>query len=435
MPRLSHSGENTTPFLDLRGSIDVSAHGVTPGGESSQYKRLAEIIASAARENRPVFLPPGDYPVSDLDLPDGARLTGVAGASRLVRSGGAQLIRSSATRRVEISNLVLEGGRGDSGDAIVDLAGVGEVILDNCLIRGGRGTAVRLERCGGRIERSHIFGAGEYGLFAVDSSGLSVLGNTVSDCGNGGILIHRRTKGSDGTMVRGNRVLRAGAASGGTGQFGNGINLFRADGVIVAGNQIVDCAFSAIRANSASNAQITDNQCLGSGETAIYAEFAFEGAIISGNLVDGGANGISVVNFNEGGRLATVANNLVRNLKPTGPYMLEEAIFGVGISAEADTVVSGNVVENVPLWGLALGFGPYLRDVLATGNIVRQARIGCAVSVAEGAGSAVISNNLFASTRDGGVIGHLWRAPATGELGRGDGDAFRHLTIQNNRIG
>src|SRR5690606_12330312 len=128
-----------------------------------------------------------------------------------------------------------------------------------------------------------------------------IVGNTVADCGNGGILVHRWEKGEDGTIVTGNRIERISAAHGGTGQFGNGINVYRAGNVIVADNRIADCAFSAIRSNSGSNVQITGNNCARSGETAIYSEFAFEGAIISSNIVDGAANGISIVNFNEGG--------------------------------------------------------------------------------------------------------------------------------------
>ena len=46
---------------------------------------------------------------------------------------------------------------------------------------------------------------------------------------------------------RGNRVSRIRADSGGTGQNGNGINLDKANGVIVADNRVDDCAFSAIR--------------------------------------------------------------------------------------------------------------------------------------------------------------------------------------------
>ena len=88
------------------------------------------------------------------------------------------------------------------------------------------------------------------------------------------------------------------------------MNVFRAANVLVQGNRISDCAFSAVRANSASNCQIIANRCTRIGEVALYAEFAFEGALIANNLVDGAAMGISVTNFMpEGGRLAVVQGN------------------------------------------------------------------------------------------------------------------------------
>ncbi len=430
------------PSIGMRGSIDAGKQGLRPDalskGGDALSRKLQALITEAARQNMPLFLPPGRYAVSNLILPDGARLTGIAGATQLVYSGGGFLMRGEDAGRIELTGLTIDGGGrslGADAPALVHLSGIGTVSIDACEIIGSQKTGIQLERCGGRIERSSISDAADYGIYAVESSGLSITGNSVSDCGNGGILVHRWTKGYDGTMVSGNRITGMGAMNGGTGQYGNGINLYRADGVTVSSNQISRSAFSAIRANSASNALISNNQCLQSGETSIYAEFAFEGALVSGNVVDGAANGISVVNFNEGGRLATVANNVVRNLSLTGPYVLEEAIFGVGISVEADTAVTGNVIENAPFWGLALGFGAYLRNVVATGNVVRQAGIGCAVSVAEGTGSAVISGNLFQGVSKGAIIGHRWKTAVTGEL-VGDDAAARYpqLTIEGNRI-
>ena len=421
---------------DLRGSIDATKNGVIPGAADDQSKRLQAIITKAARNNVPVFLPPGDYRVSNLVLPDGTRITGVPGASRLVYGGDGHLLVSDGAARIELSNLVIDGGNrwlADYAPALVHLRGVKEALIDNCEIVGARKFALQLERCGGRIERSRISGAAQSGIYAVESKDLSITGNVVSDCGNGGILIHRWTKGADGTMVTGNRILRIATTDGGTGQNGNGINLFRADNVMVSGNYVSDCAFSAIRANAASNVQITNNQCLKSGETAIYSEFGFEGALVSGNLIDGAANGILVVNFDEGGRLATVSNNIIRNLVLTGPYVHDGAGFGFGISVEADTVVSGNVIENAPRWGLVLGWGPYLRNLVATGNIVRNASVGCAVSVVEGSGAALISGNLFDQTPDGAIIGFRWKDKSTKEL-VGGASGYAHLTIEQNRV-
>jgi hypothetical protein len=60
-----------------------------------------------------------------------------------------------------------------------------------------------------------------------------------------------------------------------------------------------------------------------------------------------------------------------------------------------------------------LGWGHYLRDLSATGNIVRRADIGIAVSVEPGgAGTALIANNVIAETRRGAVVG-MARAKAT----------------------
>ena len=203
---------------------------------------------------------------------------------------------------------------------------------------------------------------------------------------------------------------------------------------MVTNNHLSDCAFSAIRANSASNAQITGNTCLRSGETAIYSEFTFEGSLIANNIVDGGTMGVSIANFNEGGRLAICANNLIRNLSTQGPYPAEVAGFGIGIFAEADTSVTGNVIEGAPKYGIGLGWGPYLRNVIAANNIIRQAGEGIAVSVVKGAGKASITGNIIDGTTGGGIIGHEWAKAVTGDLALGGSTPFQHLTVDRNVV-
>src|SRR5690606_14644178 len=67
--------------VDLRGAIDASAHGVRPGGGDRKSKAFSRLLKEAAAKQVPVFLPPGDYVVSNIDLPDNTRLTGIAGAT------------------------------------------------------------------------------------------------------------------------------------------------------------------------------------------------------------------------------------------------------------------------------------------------------------------------------------------------------------------
>jgi uncharacterized secreted repeat protein (TIGR03808 family) len=211
--------------------------------------------------------------------------------------------------------------------------------------------------------------------------------------------------------------------------------VFRADNVIVRGNRISDAAFSAVRGNTASNLQIVGNTCTALGEVALYAEYGFEGAVIANNIVDGAALGISVTNFNRGGRLAVVQGNLIRNLvarRPAGTDPNDAS--GIGIGVEADTAVSGNVVENAAHAGIAAGWGAYLRDVAISANIVRGADYGITVSVAPGAGASVIADNLISGARRGAIVGMEWQKPVTGDLSTSGAERYAQLTISGNRV-
>ncbi|WP_235897536.1 TIGR03808 family TAT-translocated repetitive protein [Neoaquamicrobium microcysteis] len=421
----------------IRGSINAEEFGVWPGALDDQSRAFAKMLAKAAESRAPVFLPPGDYRVSNIRLPRETRLVGVPGATRIVYGGDGYLFAAEDAGFIELTGLSIDGANrplGREAQALVEMRRVANLAMDRCEILGSAGSAIALERVSGSVERSTISGAAAYALYSVEAGRMRIASNVVSDCGDGGILVHRWQPAADGSMVTGNRIERIGARSGGTGQNGNGINVFRADNVIVADNHVADCAFSAIRANSAGNVQITGNQCLRSGETAIYSEFSFEGAVIGSNVVDGAAIGISIANFNEGGRMAVCNGNIVRNLVDKAPYEAFEAVgFGIGISVEADTAVSGNVVENAPRFGMMLGWGEFLRNVTATGNVVRNAREGFAVSVVEGAGSAIVADNIVDGS-ERAVVGYRWADAATGDLAGGDETRFGHLRVERNLV-
>ncbi|MBZ9918082.1 MULTISPECIES: TIGR03808 family TAT-translocated repetitive protein [unclassified Mesorhizobium] len=421
----------------MRGSINATELGVQPGTFDDQSKAFAKLLREASDRDMPVFLQPGTYVVSNLTLPGRVRLTGVPGATRIVYGGDGHLFMAEQADHIELSGLVLDGSNrsmGDYAQGLLDLRRVAHLIVDNCQITGSGKNGLALEHAAGRVERTEISGAADAGIYSVEAAGLAITGNTVSDCANGGILVHRWQAAEDGTIVTGNRVERIAARGGGTGQNGNGINAFRAANVIVSGNIVSDCAFSAIRANSASNLQVSGNTCMRSGETAVYSEFSFEGAVISNNIVDGAANGISIVNFNEGGRMGVCSGNIVRNLSTSGPYPADPPGFGVGIGVEADTTVSNNVIENAPLYGMSIGWGPYLRNVVATGNIIRKAGTGIVVSVVDGAGTAIISDNVIDGARNGAIVGQRWADPATGDLAASADTGFPHLTVERNHV-
>lgn len=422
---------------DFRGGLDASHHGVMPDALGADAKAFNRLLQQASARDMPVFLPPGIYRLSDIELPANIRLSGVPGATRLAYSGEGQFIRGVGAKRVALTDLTIDGANrwlGDTQPGLLTLQDVGELTLEGCEILGAQKFAVWVERCGGRVDGNRISGAVASAVYAVECRDFAIRDNVISDCGDGGILVHRWTKGHDGTILTGNRIARISAKSGGTGEYGNGINVFRADGVQIANNYISDCAFTAIRSNAGSNVQITSNQCLGSGETAIYSEFGFDGAMISNNIIDGAANGILSVNFNEGGRLAVITGNLIRNLRLAAPYEQQDAFFGIGIEAESDAAVTGNVIEGAPRWGMLIGWGPYLRDVNVTGNVIRNSTIGIAASVVEGARLASIRQNIFSGIGEEAIAGYRWIEKVTGDLTVPGAETFDHLDIADNRI-
>jgi uncharacterized secreted repeat protein (TIGR03808 family) len=377
-------------------------------------------------------LPPGRYRVGNLLLPPGARLIGAgAGATTLVQAN-AEPVLIARGGPVALQNLTIEGNpAADRKTPLVFFTDIGDLDISGITLARTRGTAIRLERCGGRIERSAISDA-DIGIFSLDASGLQIVGNVIDRCRNNGIQVWRSQKGYDGTQVLANQISKIGAEAGGSGQNGNGVNVFRAGGVMVAQNVIRDCAFTAIRNNAGDNVQILGNSCTNLGEVAIYAEFTFEGCIIANNLVDRANVGVSITNFNENGRLAVATGNIVRNLfrrlNPTkGVYD-----GGTGIAVEADATVTGNVVEGAEFAGIAIGFGKYQRDVVCSGNVVRKCSYGITVSVVPDSGTAQIANNIISECSRGRIVGFEFDTPVSGDLVESADRRFTHLAIHGN---
>ena len=416
--------------------LDAAHFGVRPGAAGDQSRALQRAIDQAARTRAPLLLAPGVYRAGGLTLPAGASLLGVRGATRLILTHGPSLLSSEHADTVSLTGLTLDGGGRTlpAGRALVQFDDVKALRITDCEVAGAGGNGVTLVRCDGEVTHSTITGAADNALFCNDSRGLIIAANTIAQSGNGGILVWQSDKRRDGSLIADNRIENTAARAGGSGQNGNAINIFRAGDVIVRGNHIRNAAFSAIRGNSASNIQIIGNNCAALDEVAIYCEFGFEGAAIADNVIDGAETGISVTNFNEGGRLATVHGNIVRNLKTRRANRPPEEA-GTGIGVEADTVVSGNVIENATRAGISAGWGQYLRNVAINGNLVREAGIGVAVSVAAGAGIAVISGNLFAGTKGGAIVGMEWHKAVTGDLALAGAERYPQLKISGNQVG
>jgi uncharacterized secreted repeat protein (TIGR03808 family) len=424
------------PTVATNTGIEATSLGLRPNAPEDQSKNFQHAIDVAASSRTPLLLPAGFYRAGGLNLPPYAKIYGVRGASRIVMSGGASLMFASGSDNIGISGLVLDGSDLplNQHGAVIHFAQARGIRIADCEIVNAGRNGITLEGIEGELTGTTVTAA-DVAIFSLDARGLTISRNTVRGAGNNGIQVWRTEPGDDGTLVVDNRIEGITAKAGGSGQNGNGINIFRANNVMVRGNRIRNVAFSAVRGNKASNLQVIDNVCTGSGEVALYAEFGFEGAVIANNTIDGAAVGVSVTNFNQGGRLAVVQGNLIRNLvarRPAGTDPNDGA--GIGIGVEADTVVNGNVIENAPTIGIAAGWGPYLRDVTVSSNVVRGAGYGIAVSVAPGAGTAMIADNLISGAKLGAIVGMEWMKPVTGDLSKDGAARYAQLSIGGNRV-
>src|SRR6202011_5932952 len=199
-------------------------------------------------------------------------------------------------------------------------------------------------------------------IVSFDAQGLLVSRNTIQGTNDNGIEILRTAIGDDGTQVLDNRIEDIKAGPGGSGQYGNAINAFRAGNVIVQGN--------------------------------------------------------------------IIRNLLAKRPLATAP----DDDAGVGIYIEADSSVTGNVIENAPSIGIVAGWGKYLRDVAISGNVIRNAFVGVGVSVVPGAGTALVNNNMISKTPRGAVVGLDHARPITPDLSAEGAQRFAQVVMGTNAV-
>ncbi len=433
---ISPDAARAAPLTSTLGR-DAAQYGVRPGSPDDQTRALQRAIDEATRAQVPLALPPGVYRTGMLRLSGGTQLIGVRGATRLIFTGGASMFSGEGASSIGLANLTLDGGGIKLPDrrGLVHCVAGRDIRIADCEIAGSGGNGIWLENVSGDISGNILTGIAVTAITSFDAQGLTVSRNTIAGTNDNGIEILRTAIGDDGTLVIDNRIEDIKAGPGGSGQYGNAINAFRAGNVIVRGNRIRNCDYSAVRGNSASNIQITGNSVSDVREVALYSEFSFEGAVIANNTVDGAALGVSVCNFNEGGRLAVVQGNIIRNLKPKRPIgTAPDDDAGIGIYVEADTSVTGNVIENAPSFGIIAGWGKYLRDVAITGNVIRNAFVGIGVSVTPGAGTALVNNNMISLTPRGAVVGLDHARPVTPDLAADGAQRFAQVMVGNNAL-
>lgn len=417
--------------------LDATHFGLRPGTPDDQSRRLQEALVEASRRNSPLMLPPGRYRASNVILPEGARLIGVPGATQLDAAQAGPILIARRIRRAAVEGLALDGMgiRGAERAALIHGEDIQDLTVNGCDLRNGGVNGATLVRAGGRVSDCRFSNMRDTGLFSLDSRGLLIERNQLEDMGNNAIQLWRGQAGEDNSQIRANRIQRVRIDGGGDGPNGNGIVLFRAGGVIVEGNTLRDCALTFVRNNSGSSVQIIGNNGRRCGEVAYYSEFAFEGAVIANNIAEDCAQGINITNLDHGGRLAVCSGNMIRRVRKGLAPRGTTPIGGFGIHVEAEAAVTGNVIEEVSDVGISLGWSWGMRNLVATGNMIRDAAVGIGVSLVPQERNVVISNNVIAGAKKGAVVGYDHHKPVTGDLTRVSDRRAAGVRVEGNAAG
>ncbi|MGN6684635.1 MAG: TIGR03808 family TAT-translocated repetitive protein [Devosia sp.] len=413
----------------------VGDFGLDPNDQSDQSSKLQAAFDAAASDGRLLLLPGGHagFAVSRLNIPSGLHVIGLQ--TILTTPGDARLAAISGAFSATIEGIVFQANAPETAagvNGLIEIENSSGISFRKCGFLNAAGNGIAANDSALSIEGCDFEGATAAAIHSQNGRNVIIRGNRISSADNAGIRIWRDDPGPDGSIITGNQISKIDWTDGGNGQNGNGVSIYRADEVIVADNRISDCAFSAVRINTGKNCQIRGNVCIGSGEVAIFSEFAFSGSVIADNIIDGAAQGISITNLDQGGHLATCTGNIVRNIAPRSANNPDTQ--PVGIYAEADTVVSGNTVDTVPGAGIVAGFGPYVRNLVVADNLVTNAMIGIAVSVVQqqSPGPVRVSGNLVSGAQQG-IVGMEWDKVVSQDLTKEAG-RYPNVTVDGNTV-
>jgi uncharacterized secreted repeat protein (TIGR03808 family) len=447
--------EEALPTVTSLNAVDF---GMTPNTGTNQTSNFQSAINAAQSQNLPLFIPPGGYKITTVNITAqveiyscqrGADILGFS-QSPQINIGG-----SSWINYVKISDLTIDaqnqsftGSPSDAG--LIQATNVSTLIIENCVINNSAIHGIYLTSLAGQAQLvgNDVGAAAKFGIFLENSAAL-IENNSVINSGNGGIVINESSETGNNSIVKGNTVGQTGATLGGTGQWGNAISVFMSDYVMVANNTIYGSAFSAIRYNQSSFGQILGNNCYGSTATGIVIEApgpegSYSGGIIANNVIDTAGEGIGV--GNTPGHRVIISNNQVSNI------VVQEVVPGLmstgrGIGGESDILVSGNQLENIADWAIALlpfTISGTWTIAQAENNMIKTCAGGIAFLQSNSDTAIFIGGNtiynytettqyaaIVACTYDGGT-GVISRVSGSTDLGNATSSGFSNVKLLLN---
>ncbi|GLK57487.1 putative secreted repeat protein (TIGR03808 family) [Methylopila capsulata] len=419
--------------------LNAVDYGFTPTA-ANPSAALSSAIAAAISQGKPLFIEPGSYTVSNVVISGPIELIGVPGKVTLKMASGAKSILvlqnfSSA----QLSGLIFDGADLTPSDAY----GVGYRALLVARRTTTVASRIRIERCAFQAADGYGLGISQCAAFVTDSrfsnlyaatgasnhEGFVFEGNRIGAMRNNGVVISRDAGTPAITRIVGNRVdgvSRTLPES--TGYQGNAVLIESESNVVVAQNEIHDCAFTAVRLNGCTRARVVQNHCDKHGEVAIYIEgfgngrqIANDGydVVVSDNVINDAGVGVAIANIDYSGRLGVISNNIIRRISKrtvAAGTPNQYTSPGKAIAVETCALIANNFVENA-FQAIDVSAGSYTQDSVVIGNVLRQTTLAMGVSTVNGAKDVLVADNLaagFASVASGG--GALRQMNAAGTI-------------------
>lgn len=448
-------------YMATSGFDTTQSDVITYSGNGSD---LQDAVNAAISSGKPIYMKAGTYEVGNILIGYPMTMYATPGTVTLKMAAGSSFIfYLSGFGEISLKGITFDGAnRTFVDDANIPVEALvvakrdrsaGSILrVRDCVFQNAKGPGVACYAVSLDLQSSRFLSSVSAVLLQ-DCENSRISGNEIYQMSSSGIAVSRWAFGFDGTIISENRI---GAVSqldpASTGWEGNGISLFRTGNVVVRDNVINGCAYSGVRANLTAAVSINGNTVTNCGETAIYVEAigdtsSMHEAVVVGNIVDDAGTGISIVNYLSGGRLAVCSGNMIRNITKklvSAGTANQGYTMGAGIVVEADSAVTGNVVERAASFGIMLGTNNYTRDLLCNDNLIRTTPIGIGFSKETGAGQIFIASNMvsgFTNTSAFGAIvpvsyggsGYV-RVAGAADLGQQDtSTTWPNVRIDRNR--
>ncbi len=448
-------------------SLNGADYGMVAGTTADQTAHFQAAINAAQSQGLPLFVPAGSYhittvnitaPVEIYSTPGGATILGYQQSPMIsaAPSGSGSSFGPVYIHDITVSGQFQSYPAALSNPALISTSSINDLTIERCVLLQSGNHGIFLDQTSGVVEDCDIAQAGDFAIYSIDASngGMIIDNNRISYAGNNGIYIQRSSASGDQSIVSNNLIGFTSANSGGTGPYGNGVIVYLADFVKVTGNMIYTSAFSAIRFNGSSYGEITGNRCYNSSEFAIRVEAAqantpFFGGIVANNIVNIAGAGISVSNSNNGARETIISGNQIYTCtnNAIGGYQT----WGTGIFAEADVVVTSNIVDNCADWGIVIYptnngvFGAQKISAQAMNNTIKNCAGGVGFYQADTTYGRVfvggnVVNNFTTTTKYAAIVpityngatGEVSKVAGTPDLGNATSSGFTNVKLLLN---